>query len=116
LINNASTNNEPSRLTPHVSRITYHASHFTLDVTTSAPALLILSEIAYPGWQATIDGQSAPILRAYYTLRAIPIPAGEHTVEMIFRPLSFTIGAVISGLSLIVMVAILLLPGVPHNF
>jgi hypothetical protein len=44
------------------------------------------------------------------------VSAGEHTVEMIFRPLSFTIGAVISGLSIILIIVIAFLPGVPHNF
>jgi hypothetical protein len=83
-----------------VSRLALHASRLTLHVTTDSPALLILSEIDYPGWQATVDGQSAPILRAYYTLRAVPVPAGEHVVELTFRPFSFTIGAIITVLSI----------------
>ncbi|MBI1882388.1 MAG: YfhO family protein, partial [Chloroflexi bacterium] len=85
---------------------THYASRFTLHVTSPTPALLILSEIAYPGWQATVGGQPAPTLRAYYTLRAIPVPAGKHTVELSFRPLSFTIGAIISIVSIIVVAAI----------
>jgi len=26
-----------------------------------------------------------PVLRAYHTLRAVPVPAGEHTVEMVYE-------------------------------
>jgi hypothetical protein len=93
----------------HVSRITSQASRLTLHVTTDSPALLILSEVDYAGWQAVVDGQSAPILRADYTLRAVPVPAGEHIVELIFRPFSFTIGAVVTVLSLVVIGAALFL-------
>lgn len=92
-------------------RFTAQPSHLTLQVTTDAPALLILSEIDYPGWQATVDGQSSPILRADYTLRAVPIPAGEHTVELTFRPFSFFSGAVITVLSLVVIGAVLFFAG-----
>ena len=68
-----------------------------------SPALLILSEPHYPGWQAAVDGQAAPILRANYILRSIPVPAGEHTVDLTFRPLSFTIGAIISTIALVLI-------------
>lgn len=80
---------------------------FSLQVTTPAPALLILSEVAYPGWQASIDGQAAPLLRADYILRAVPVPPGEHTVSFNFRPASFTAGAAISGLTLLAAAAVL---------
>ncbi len=88
----------------YISRFTMHTpQHLSLDLASPTPALLILSEPHYPDWQAAVDGQSAPLLRAYYTLRAIPLPAGEQTVELHFRPTSFIIGAIISGLTLIVI-------------
>ncbi len=68
------------------------------------PALLILSEPFYPGWQATIDGQAAPIIRADYILRAIPVPAGDHQIDLTFRPISFIIGAIISGITIIIII------------
>ncbi len=103
----------PSALsaTSQISRLTSHASGLGYQVTTPGPALLIFSEIYFPGWQATVDGQPAPLLRADYILRAVPVPAGEHTVELTFRPLSFTVGALISGVTLLtgVMIFIFLL-------
>lgn len=49
--------------------------------------LLVLSEIYYPeGWLATVDDKPTPILRANYTLRAVVVPAGEHTLKLVFKP------------------------------
>jgi hypothetical protein len=93
----------------NIQRLTFNPSTLIYRVNSSSPALLVLSEIDYPGWQATVDGQPAPILRADYILRAIPVPAGEHTVELVFQPLSFTIGAIISTFSLLTMVSVLIL-------
>ena len=91
-----------------LQRTSYTPTTLTYRVMTAAPALLILSEPYYPGWRAVIDGQTAPILRANYILRAIPLSPGEHVVELSFRPLSFTLGAVISAGALIVVIGLLL--------
>jgi hypothetical protein len=56
-----------------------------LSVTTERPALLVVADNWFPAWQATVDGEAAPVLRAYHTLRAVPVPAGTHTVEMRYR-------------------------------
>jgi hypothetical protein len=68
---------------------------------TETPALLILSETAYPGWQVTIDGQPAQNLTAYTAVRAVCVPVGEHTVEWMFRPTVYWLGGLISLLSLV---------------
>ena len=46
------------------------------------PCILLLSEIAYPGWKATVDGKETAILTADYCLRAIPLAAGDHEIRM----------------------------------
>jgi hypothetical protein len=58
---------------------------YTLQVTTDRPALLIVSENYYPAWHATVDGAAAPLLRANYTFRAVPIPTGSHEVRFTYR-------------------------------
>ncbi len=76
----------------------------SLDVNAPAEGLLIISENFYPGWRATVDGEPVEILRADYTLRAIPVRAGQHRIEMWYEPLSFKIGGVISGMTVLVCV------------
>lgn len=66
-----------------------------------ADGYVIFSETFVPGWRAFVDGQEAPVVRANYLFRAVPIPSGQHQVRMIYDPLSFKLGAIISGLVLV---------------
>ena len=75
-------------------------------VETDREAILVLSEVAYPGWQATIDGRSIPIYTADYTFRAVVVPPGRHTVRVAFSPPLWRLGWLISGVT---AVALLLL-------
>ena len=54
-------------------------------VHTQQPALLVVSDNWFPAWRATVNGAEQPLLRAYHSLRAVPIPTGEHTVEMVYE-------------------------------
>lgn len=54
---------------------------------------LVISEMYYPGWHATIDGQEFELERADYLINAIPLPAGKHRVVYAYRPMSFRLGA-----------------------
>ena len=64
------------------NRLTYHAS-------LSAPAVAVFSEVYFPwGWTATVDGAPVDIARVNYVLRAIKLPAGNHTIVMTFDPKS----------------------------
>ena len=67
-----------------------------LTVALEQPCVLVLSELDYPGWQATVDGQRVEIVRANGLLRAVPLAAGQHEVEMIFRPRSLLWGGALS--------------------
>jgi hypothetical protein len=70
-----------------------------VDVDAAADGLLVLSEVDYPGWRASVDGRAAPVLRAQFALRAVPVPAGRHRVEMVFDPWTFKVGAAVSGVA-----------------
>jgi hypothetical protein len=72
---------------------------------TSTKQLAVFSEIYYPeGWQATIDGKPAKHIRVNYILRALEIPAGEHSIVFEFRPKSYYTGRQIAlGSSLILL-------------
>lgn len=64
----------------------YHPDNLIYKSNSSEPQLAVFSEIYYPiGWKAYVDGQEVPVSRVNYTLRAIEIPAGEHTIEFAYR-------------------------------
>ncbi|GAB4247545.1 MAG: YfhO family protein [Ekhidna sp.] len=67
--------------------------------------LIVFSEIYYPkGWIATIDGVEAELLRANYVLRALKVPAGEHTITLKYEPEIYAKGntiMLISGILLL---------------
>ncbi len=74
----------------------YSNTLITLDVTTSVPGLLMLSETYYPGWRAYVDGDQTDIYRTDYSLRSLCVPAGSHRIEVRFQPESFFHGVLIS--------------------
>ena len=57
-----------------------------IDVNTAVPAVLVISEWDYPGWQATLDGARVPICRANHAFQAVVVPAGQHQVRLRFVP------------------------------
>jgi hypothetical protein len=64
-----------------------------IQVRASSGGVLVIGEVFYPGWQARLDGQPVPLLRADYALRAVCVPAGEHRITLKFAPSSLRIGA-----------------------
>ncbi|HWP85074.1 MAG TPA: YfhO family protein, partial [Terriglobia bacterium] len=74
----------------------YSANRISLTANLSQDGFVLLNEIEYPGWEARLDGQPAPILRANGIFRALYVPAGSHRIEMRFRPRRFLWGAAIS--------------------
>jgi Bacterial membrane protein YfhO len=74
----------------------YANNEIALDVETSAEGILVLSELYYPGWTATVDGMRADVHRVDYNLRGIVVPAGRHAVVVLFTPSSFSRGMFIT--------------------
>ena len=66
----------------------YEPNHLTYDVQSDKGGVVVFSEIYYPGWTATIDGQPAELGRVNYILRALNVKAGQHQVELSFHPKS----------------------------
>lgn len=82
-----------------------------VEVETGSAGLLVVSEQYYPGWRAYIDGSETPIYAVDGILRGVYLNKGKHVVIFKYRPLSFSIGLVISIASLLMTVACL----VYHN-
>ena len=71
-----------------------HAVDFEAE--SSGPALAVVAQTYYHNWQAEIDGQPAPLLRANVAFQAVRLPAGKHQVQLRYRDRAFEIGAAIS--------------------
>ena len=71
-----------------VELTSYAPNEMHYKVQSEAGGVVVFSEIYYPGWTATIDGNEAELGRANYVLRALRVPAGEHEIVMEFRPAS----------------------------
>jgi len=61
--------------------ISYKPGNIVYESVATAPHLAVFSEVFYKTWKAYIDGEERPIIRVNYILRALPVPAGEHTIE-----------------------------------
>lgn len=74
-------------------------------VQSETPALLVVADNWFPAWRATVDGVDAPVLRAYHTLRAVPVPAGTSSVVMSYESTLVGRAFVVSALVLTLLLA-----------
>ncbi len=83
---------------PGTAAITsYEAERVVIDLNAGGEGrYLILSDAWYPGWAATVDGGAVDILPANGYFRAVPVPAGQHTVVFTYKSRPLRIGATVS--------------------
>ncbi len=93
-----------------VTFIAYAPEHLAVEYDAPEDAYLFFAEHDYPGWRAALDGETVDIITAWGHLRAVRAPAGRHTVEMRYRPASFTLGALVSAVTLLATAAVALWP------
>lgn len=80
-----------------IQLVKYEPNHLSFTSKSATPQLAVFSEIYYPhGWKMFIDGKEVPYIKANYLLRAVHVPAGNHTIEMIFQPEVIEKGKMIS--------------------
>jgi hypothetical protein len=89
-----------------VQVISYQPEQVALDVVLDAPGVLVLADTWYPGWQATVDGEPATLLRANYLFRAVLLPAGQHRVLFEYQPAALGRGAGVSLAAALVLLAV----------
>ena len=95
-----------------VSVVSYGADRIELDVSTGASGLLVLSEIYYPAWRAYVDGEPVSLYRTNYLFRGVPIPEGDHTVELRYESTSLRLGMAISSFTTLICVSLLVVAAV----
>ncbi|MCL4369786.1 MAG: oligosaccharide flippase family protein, partial [Chloroflexi bacterium] len=87
--------------------VTYSPQRVVITTQTAGPAVLVLLDSYFPGWQASIDGVDTTIYRAQHNFRGVLVGSGSHTVEFRYRPLSFRLGLLASGLAGLVLLLLL---------
>ena len=88
----------------------YTPMKIIFNTVSASDQLLFLSDTWYPGWQAKLEnGRKLPIFTAFTALRAVPVPAGNHTVTMWYFPNSFRHGLIISSITFISLLGIICL-------
>lgn len=92
----------PPNVSPtyRVNVLSDSGSEKSLDVQTSEPGLLMVSDQFFPGWSAKVDGAPAILTRANYNFDAILVDAGRHRVDMTFTFQPFRLGLILSAVSL----------------
>jgi hypothetical protein len=70
-----------------------------LEASLSDPGFVVLLDSFDPGWKARVDGQPADVYPANLAFRAVFVPGGNHTIELLYRPRALVIGLAISGIS-----------------
>ncbi len=78
-----------------------------IEVAATGPGRLVLSEIAYPGWQVSVNGVPAQLVTEHDILQAVDLPAGPQWVVVAFRPVSVYLGAALSALGVGGLLALL---------
>jgi hypothetical protein len=66
----------------------YEPDRIKVEVRSLRDGMLVLSEIWYPGWRATVDGQAQPVERVAGILRGVQLPQGTHQVVLVYDPAS----------------------------
>jgi len=80
------------------------ATRVLLEADLAADGYVVLVDGHDPGWRARVDGRPVPLLRANVAFRAVAVPAGRHTVEMVYRPTAALAGLVLSGITGVALV------------
>jgi hypothetical protein len=88
--------------------VAYEPNRMLIETAAPTDTLLVVSEIFYPGWVATVDQRPAQILLTDYLLRGVALTAGQHRVELRYTAPAARNGALISALSLLTLLGLAL--------
>lgn len=87
----------------------YEPNQLTYEVETGKGGVVVFSEVYYPGWTATVDGEEQELGRVNYVLRALQVKPGKHEVVLSFFPKSIERTETIAYASYVLLLAVILL-------
>jgi hypothetical protein len=85
--------------------VSYGNERVVAEATARRPALLVLTDLHYPGWKVLVDGRDAALERVDYLLRGVMLEPGTHRIEFVYRPASWTLARAVSLAGLLVLMA-----------
>ena len=89
-----------------VNITSYEPNRLKYEMNTGKGGVLVFSEIYYPGWTVTVDGQPAELGRVNYILRAIHLQPGKHQVELAFFPKSVSVTETVAYIAFVLLLLI----------
>ena len=81
----------------------YEPNNLQYTVNSKNGGIVVFSEIYYPGWKATVDGQSVELGRVNYILRSLNVKPGKHIVVLDFHPTSISTTETIAYISIVIL-------------
>jgi heme exporter protein D len=97
----------PSRVV--ATRVPGSEGEYEVD-TGNRDCLLVLSEVHYPWWRVSIDGERVPVFRVNHAMIGVAVPRGQHIVRLWLAPWSVWIGGAISVIALVALTVVALRP------
>jgi uncharacterized membrane protein YfhO len=82
-----------------VETVAYEPNQVELQVELSAPGIVVLTDVHYPGWQVWVDADEAELLRVNALVRGVFVPAGRHRLRFGYRPSRLAAGLAISSVA-----------------
>jgi uncharacterized membrane protein YfhO len=86
----------------------YEPNELKYECQTGKGGVVVFSEIYYPGWTATVDGQEAELGRVNYILRALNVKPGKHEIVLTFKPKSVKATETVAYMSYVLLLGVLL--------
>ena len=86
----------------------YKPSFIEMEVDTTEPGLLVISNTYFPGWKVIVDGVEKKLIRTDYAFDGVFLEKGVHTVVLAYKPLSFLIGLIVTITGIIILVFFIL--------
>ena len=106
VIREGSGTSAPAGPPPGRARVlSYEPDRVVLAASATRPATVVLSDLWFPGWKATVDGASVDVDRVDYLLRGVRVGPGTHRIVFSYRPVPWKIGVLVSGLALLALLA-----------
>lgn len=88
---------------PRIGNVVDNVNEIVVQVNTPENGWLEITDIGYPGWTVLIDGEKAQLLKADFIFRSVFVPKGDHLIQILYQPWTFTVGAWISGMGWIIL-------------